>query len=152
MLTIQEAAKKANVHVESVRRWIRLGKLPASLPSRKEGYRIKEEDLEDFLGNKYQIKQKGKVEAEEVLKSLAKLWNKTQHRGYIEVAYQVADLSGLLENYRKEWDNWDGDVLSPDLESGRLLESRQAYLSKWTEETDKLRKVQGELILRRFLS
>ncbi|OWZ82739.1 hypothetical protein CDO51_12480 [Natranaerobius trueperi] len=107
--------------------------------------------MEDFLGDKYKIKQKGKVEAEEVLKSLAKLWDKTQHKGYIEVAYQVAELSGLLDKYRKEWDKWDGDVLSPDLESGRLLQDRQAYLTRWTEETEKLMRVEGKLILRKFL-
>lgn len=36
-------------NIESVRRWIRQGKLKATLPSKRDGYRINEEDLKSFI-------------------------------------------------------------------------------------------------------
>ena len=44
--TIYEAATLIGVNPETVRRWIRSGKLAATMTSKKEGYIIKETDLQ----------------------------------------------------------------------------------------------------------
>lgn len=46
--TVTEVAKLMNVRPETVRRWIRSGKLKAALPSKKEGYVIHEADLHNM--------------------------------------------------------------------------------------------------------
>ena len=49
-LTIEEVAAELKVHIETVRRWVRKGELPAlSLGSRRGGYRIRRRDLEAFI-------------------------------------------------------------------------------------------------------
>lgn len=53
-LTADEVAKELRVHIETVRRWLRDGTLPAiSLGSRKGGYRIRRGDLEAFIQQRY---------------------------------------------------------------------------------------------------
>lgn len=56
-MTIQEALKILEEHnitssLQMLRRWIRQGKIVASLPSRKEGYRIDETSLNLFIQKK----------------------------------------------------------------------------------------------------
>jgi excisionase family DNA binding protein len=50
--TTHEIAKELNIHVETVRRWIRFGSLRAVAIGGKGGYRIKEKDLRSFLNSK----------------------------------------------------------------------------------------------------
>lgn len=47
-LTTEEIAQRLNVKVETVRRWVRQGKLPG-LPLGRAGYRIRQEDFDRFL-------------------------------------------------------------------------------------------------------
>lgn len=47
-VTTNEVARRLNVKVETVRRWVRLGKLPG-LPLGRAGYRISEEDFASFV-------------------------------------------------------------------------------------------------------
>lgn len=56
-MTIQEALeilKKKNItsSIQMLRRWIRQNKIEASLPSKKEGYQIKEDSLNEFIESK----------------------------------------------------------------------------------------------------
>jgi excisionase family DNA binding protein len=53
MLTVPEAARRANRNPETIRRWIRAGKLP----SRKVGTQhvIDEEDLDAVLDDQYEM-------------------------------------------------------------------------------------------------
>lgn len=44
-MTVREVSKRMNVSEETVRRWIRDGKLQASIKSKKKGYFITEESL-----------------------------------------------------------------------------------------------------------
>ena len=49
-LTVEQVAATLQVHPESVRRWIRAGRLPAAqLGGRRIGYRIDERDLRRFF-------------------------------------------------------------------------------------------------------
>lgn len=48
--TVREAAERANVSEETVRRWIRARKLVSYCDSRRGGHRIKVEDFTNFLG------------------------------------------------------------------------------------------------------
>ena len=48
-MTVNDVAFDLNVCSEEVRRWIRSGKLKASMTSRKKGYYISEEDYAKFL-------------------------------------------------------------------------------------------------------
>ena len=53
LLTVQEIATRLGANVETVRRWIRSGQLPAIRPGgQKLGYRVPESDLENFLKRK----------------------------------------------------------------------------------------------------
>jgi excisionase family DNA binding protein len=48
--TVEDAALALDVHRETIRRWIRNGRLPATLPlGRKTGYRIATEDLDPLV-------------------------------------------------------------------------------------------------------
>ena len=47
--TVEEASIILEVDKETIRRWIRSGKLPAEMHSKKEGYRIEDEVLCDYM-------------------------------------------------------------------------------------------------------
>ncbi len=49
MLTVQKIAHRLDVHEQTVRRWLRSGELTGVLLGDKAGYRVREEDLEEFL-------------------------------------------------------------------------------------------------------
>ena len=142
LLTVKEAADRAGVHIETVRVWIREGRLAAALPARKKGYQINEHDLEAFLSDRSQVKQRGQVAADEVLRSLARAWSATGDKNYTKIAYEVAEISDLLQEYQKKWDQWEGDIVGRE---NKLLYDRGIH--KKYGEIDKLKRVEGELIL-----
>jgi excisionase family DNA binding protein len=47
--TIAEIVDMLKVHEQTVRRWIKEGQLPALALGRKAGYRIRKQDLDEFL-------------------------------------------------------------------------------------------------------
>lgn len=78
-LTVKEAfeiLKQAGItkNKESIRNWIRNGKIKANLLSRKEGYRIETDDLLDFMETKLSAQQ---FESEK-----AQISNKREFRRY----------------------------------------------------------------------
>jgi excisionase family DNA binding protein len=53
-LTVDDVATQLQVSQETVRRWIRSGKLPVlDLGGPKAGYRIREDVLEEFIAERY---------------------------------------------------------------------------------------------------
>jgi len=53
-LTVDEVAETFRVNIETVRRWIRAGDLPAlTLGGPRSGYRIKRGDLDAFIAARY---------------------------------------------------------------------------------------------------
>jgi excisionase family DNA binding protein len=48
-LTVAQAAEILQIHPETLRGWLRSGRIPATLLSRRAGYRIRVSDLEAFL-------------------------------------------------------------------------------------------------------
>ncbi len=48
-LTVEQAAERIQAHEETVRRWLREGKLVGTLISRRAGYRIPEREVDRFL-------------------------------------------------------------------------------------------------------
>ncbi|MDP9470625.1 MAG: helix-turn-helix domain-containing protein [Chloroflexota bacterium] len=48
-LTVEEAAAQIQVHPETIRRWLRDGKVTGVLISRSGGYRIRQSELDRFL-------------------------------------------------------------------------------------------------------
>jgi len=153
-LSVEEAAARAGVHQETVRRWIRAGELPAKKASKKQGYRILEKDLVAFLEGRLRPAT-GQVEARAVLQVLAEAWEKTQDDRYCDIAYQVADMAGLLPGYRRQWAKWDGNLADPDMD-GPTLEKRLRILSwmgdlEHSKELERIRielkRLEGKLIL-----
>ena len=54
-LTVAEVAERFRLSLETVRKWIRSGELPAlHLGGPKAGYRIKESDLARFIAERYE--------------------------------------------------------------------------------------------------
>lgn len=51
-LTVEQVAAQIQVHPESLRRWLREGKLQGVLISRRSGYRIRQSALERFLAGR----------------------------------------------------------------------------------------------------
>lgn len=47
--SIMDISKKLNVYKETVRRWIRSGQLKATLNTRRDGYFVTEDDLNEFI-------------------------------------------------------------------------------------------------------
>ena len=51
LLTVAEVAELLKLNEQTVRRWIRTGRLPAvSLGSRQAGYRVRRSDVDELLG------------------------------------------------------------------------------------------------------
>ncbi len=48
-LTVAQAAELVQVHPETVREWLREGRLPGTLLSRRAGWRIRARDVERLL-------------------------------------------------------------------------------------------------------
>lgn len=48
-LTVAQAAERIQVHPETVREWLRTGKLAGTLISRRAGWRIQQSEVERFL-------------------------------------------------------------------------------------------------------
>ena len=48
-LTVNQIAERPQVHPETVRRWLRTSMLKGRNFGGKSGYRVREEDLEEFL-------------------------------------------------------------------------------------------------------
>lgn len=63
LLTVSAVAEKLGVHIETVRRWIRDGDLPAIRFARKTGYRIRASDLAIFLEDRETESEMGKAAA-----------------------------------------------------------------------------------------
>jgi excisionase family DNA binding protein len=49
LMTVDEVAERLRVGAETVRRWLRLGKLKGARLPNKAGWRIREEDLDRFV-------------------------------------------------------------------------------------------------------
>ena len=49
VFTISEVASIFSVSEETIRRWIKSGRLRASIDSKKEGYKVAEKDLKEFV-------------------------------------------------------------------------------------------------------
>lgn len=49
LLTVAEIAGELKINVETVRRWIRSGELPAFMLSDRSGYRVRRADLDAFM-------------------------------------------------------------------------------------------------------
>lgn len=65
-LTVQQAAEVAQVHPETMREWCRRGRIPATLISRRAGWRIRQSDLEAFLSGELtapEVEAEGKARA-----------------------------------------------------------------------------------------
>lgn len=58
--TVKQLSILLKVDEEQIRRWIRSGKLIATLHSKKEGYVIGQEDLDKFM-NSYGVKYKDRI-------------------------------------------------------------------------------------------
>ena len=60
LLTVAEVAKRLKLHQETIRRWIREGKMPAiSLGRTQAGYRIRASELRLFLSGNKQLELPG---------------------------------------------------------------------------------------------
>ena len=49
MLTVDDVADRLSVNEKTIRRWIKVGRLPAVNLGHRTGYRIREADLDRFL-------------------------------------------------------------------------------------------------------
>jgi len=48
-LTVEQVAETLQVHIDTVRLWLRAGRLKGSLLSRRAGWRVRESDLDAFM-------------------------------------------------------------------------------------------------------
>jgi excisionase family DNA binding protein len=53
MLTLADVAERLRVHIDTVRRWVRDGELPAYQLGARAGYRVKMSDFRTFLEKRY---------------------------------------------------------------------------------------------------
>jgi excisionase family DNA binding protein len=52
-LTVAQVAERLQLHEETIRRWIRDGRLPVLDLGKKAGFRIRPADLEAFIAERY---------------------------------------------------------------------------------------------------
>ena len=62
-LTVAQAAEQLQVHPETVREWLRSGRLPGNLISRRGGWRIRQSDVIRFLSGELGKPLEGKLAA-----------------------------------------------------------------------------------------
>jgi excisionase family DNA binding protein len=55
-INTKDIAKRLDIHVETVRRWLRTGALRGVHVGGKGGYRIRQSDLEEFLRSRENFK------------------------------------------------------------------------------------------------
>jgi excisionase family DNA binding protein len=53
MMTLADVAERLQVHIDTVRRWVRDGELPAYQLGARAGYRVKVSDFRAFLDKRY---------------------------------------------------------------------------------------------------
>ncbi len=51
ILSVQDVAKRLDVHYQTVRRWLKSGQLKGMPFGGRTGWRIEEEDLREFIEN-----------------------------------------------------------------------------------------------------
>jgi excisionase family DNA binding protein len=94
--SIEAIALLLNVNNETVRRWVRSGKLKARMVSKKSGYVIEEQDLKEFLNNSKKNKSKCSygedLHTERLISELKRL---IQERNALNEA--IARIKALLE-------------------------------------------------------
>lgn len=108
--SVAEISDMVNTNPETVRRWIRSGKLPAERTSRKDGNAVKEEDLYGFLkkSNKYSDVAKTMLLANPMLGTIMSLGivvgavaasNKIKKSGIDKEDYQIdpEDVKSFLQ-------------------------------------------------------
>ena len=61
-LTVAEIVARLQVHEQTVRRWLRTGRLPGRNFGGRTGYRVRERDLEAFLSADPLAKEEGATE------------------------------------------------------------------------------------------
>lgn len=95
--TVLQIASKLNVNPETVRRWIREGKLHAIRPScNKKGFRLYEKSLSDFLDKNPKYKNSTKSFNLPKSKKSRRLW---EIRTRVEKNEKlVSEINELLEN------------------------------------------------------
>lgn len=69
-LTVDEISDKLDVNKETVRKWIRSGRLKATIYSRRNGSIISEEDYQKFISKNPTYKPKNSSETEKLMKEL----------------------------------------------------------------------------------
>ena len=92
---VYEISKMLNVSEETVRRWIRNGKLKSECKSKKQGNVIKRNDLEDFLNNNPKYKFAFKLLDGPLNKTEIAIFELKQLREYIDKT--IDKLTDLLE-------------------------------------------------------
>jgi excisionase family DNA binding protein len=60
LMTVPEVAEELSVTEETVRRWLRSGKLKGSLLSRKAGWRVRPEAIDEMLTQRLEHMYPGK--------------------------------------------------------------------------------------------
>jgi len=62
-VTVEEAARMIGVHEQTIRRWLRDGRMPGTLLSRRAGYRIQQVEVDRILREGLPGDDEGKLAA-----------------------------------------------------------------------------------------
>lgn len=79
MYNVKYVSKMFGVSEETVRRWIRNGKLKASINSRKKGYIVNKDNLNEFVSNNLKYKKRYEAFIEARKKKLIEKINEVKH-------------------------------------------------------------------------
>ena len=105
---------KITTNEESVRRWLRTGKLIGYQNSRKEGWRVREEDLQQFIDERMPKFNTTCVVNEEAIRE--KLWYEIVHRyifeGFVEIKKSRLKECINHKRYSKDFFTYCWDQLS----------------------------------------
>lgn len=131
--SVKEIAEMMNTNPETVRRWIRSGKLKAVQTSRKEGNQVSPEELEDFLERnpKYTIELDKDNEA------------KTEVDSYYEVFVMVAAIMDFFN--KKE----EAASIEPERLKNFLKERITNMEDEIVRKEEQINKIQDEIAILR---
>ena len=112
-------ALKITSHEESVRRWLRTGKLKGYQSSKKQGWRIREEDLQQFIDDRLPATGRQSVNTTNVALKEAireKMWFEIVHRNIFEgfIDIKKSRLKDCIDhkNYSKDFFTYCWDQLN----------------------------------------
>ncbi len=107
------------------------------------------------------LRKGGRVQIEDIMHILARIWKRTGNKSLLLYARELAADVSMLNTYEEAWQNWNESLFTPDAVRGKILfrRKREKELIKWgnlskdrkAQVEENVKMLEGELILMDFV-